>query len=90
MRAAENSFTTIDEVGEMICQSMDVRPRFTYDGNHGAGVSRQWSLDLSHFPAPRYEARINMADGLAKRASWFRQDQGQTVCSPVKAFDSPE
>ena len=89
MRVAGNSFTTIDEVGEMICQSMGVRPRFVSGGNHGAGLSRQGSVDPARRP-PGYQARINMAVGRAKRASWVRHDQGQTVSSPVKAFDSPE
>jgi UDP-glucose 4-epimerase len=86
--AGSGDLVSIDELGRMICRNMEVRPRFVYDGNHRAGVSRRWSADLSRLHALGYHARIGLAEGLAKTINWFRQDPGQSVRTLVKPSNS--
>jgi UDP-glucose 4-epimerase len=76
----------IDELAWMICRQMGASPQFVYDGNRGAGVSRQWSADLSRLHALGYQARISVAEGLAKTVSWFQEYQRQSDVWPVEAF----
>ncbi len=82
--AGSGELISIDAIGRMICQSMKVNPRFVYDGNRGAGVSRKWSADLSRLRAIGYKARIGVAEGLTRTVNWFQQDQSQCGAWPCE------
>lgn len=71
---AAEEFVTIEKLAQMICERMEVTPRFVYSGDVGPGVSQRWSADISRLKSLGYRCSVGFADGLKDTVAWFREE----------------
>ena len=69
---ASDETTTIRELAQMICDRMEVNPRFVFDGAARAGDMRRLHADTSRLKSLGYKPRVSFADGLDATVAWFR------------------
>lgn len=76
---ASDETTTIRELAEMICERMEVNPRFVFDGAARAGDMRRLHADISRLKNLGYQPRVSFADGLDATVAWFRAETQQQM-----------
>lgn len=73
---ASDETTTISELAEMICERMQVKPRFVFSGEARAGDMRRLHADISRLKSLGFRQRVNFADGLDATVQWFKEEVG--------------
>ncbi len=76
---ASDETTTIRELAEMICERMQVNPRFVFSGETRAGDMRRLHADISRLKSLDYKPRVNFADGLDNTMAWFREEMAMVT-----------
>ncbi len=71
--AAEET-VTIHDLAQMICERMDVAPRFVYSGDARPGDMQRLNADISRLKSLDYRPRVSFADGLDNTVAWFREE----------------
>jgi UDP-glucose 4-epimerase len=70
--AAEET-VTIRRLAEMICERMDLTPRFVF-GQARAGDMQSVKADVTRLKSLGYEPRLGFAEGLTDTVNWFRTE----------------
>ncbi len=63
----------------MICERMQVNPRFVFSGETRAGDMRRLHADISRLKSLDYKPRVNFADGLDNTMAWFREEMAMVT-----------
>lgn len=71
---ASDETITIRELGEMICERMNVNPCFVFGGEARPGDMRRLHADVSRLKNLGYVPRVNFNDGLNKTVAWFQKE----------------
>ncbi len=72
--AGDGSAITIAQLAELISSRMGARPRVTYTGSVGAGVSRSWIADVSRLAALGFRQQLTLEEGLDRTVAWLLED----------------
>lgn len=71
---ASDETITIRKLAEMICERMQVMPRFVFSGTARAGDMRRLHADISRLRSLKYKPRVKFADGLDATVHWFQKE----------------
>ncbi len=64
---------SINELAEVLCQIIHVRPRFFYSGSVRPGDPEKWSVDIGRLRGLGYHPQVSLDEGLTRTAKWFYQ-----------------
>jgi nucleoside-diphosphate-sugar epimerase len=68
---------TIGRLTELICEILDVRPRFTYTGHVRPGDAQCWIADTTLLRSLGYRPKISLKEGLKDTIDWFLSESPQ-------------
>jgi nucleoside-diphosphate-sugar epimerase len=76
---AADETVDIQTLAKMICDRMDVSPRFVYSGEIRPGETQRWYADISRLRSLDYQPRIKLADGLSDTVAWFKRETDEVA-----------
>ncbi len=64
---------TVTRIAELLCERMQLSPRFTYTAAVAPGVSISWIADITKLRALGYVPRVRLAEGIMHTVAWFER-----------------
>lgn len=79
---------TILELAVLICNAMNINPRFDFSGSVAPGKSGMWCADVSALTALGYQPKVDLREGIAGTVAWFTQEfdgqrRGEAVAGQI-------
>jgi UDP-glucose 4-epimerase len=64
---------SIRQLAQVICEAMEVTPRFVFSGAVRLGDSQKWVADIGRLRAIGYSPQVSLHDGIGKTCAWYQQ-----------------